>query len=179
VTERSQSYRVLQPPALVNQYAAIPSLHVGWNMLVGITIVRCSRHLVVRAVGVLLPMAMAIAVVLSANHYIVAGLLGAMVALVGLVVVQRVHRGPGDRAAGRRGRKHRRVMPPRLPRPQKAPGGALKGHRGRRLHRRQTFESGPDSTPPDRPRGARPGHSDRRQRRAVTNGWCDGLRSTR
>ena len=29
VTEQSTSYRVLQPPALVNKYAAVPSLHVG------------------------------------------------------------------------------------------------------------------------------------------------------
>ena len=36
VTTWSNSYRVLQPPSLVNKYAAVPSLHVGWNLLVGI-----------------------------------------------------------------------------------------------------------------------------------------------
>jgi hypothetical protein len=39
VTESSESYRVLQPPAFVNQYAAMPSLHAGWDLLVGIAIV--------------------------------------------------------------------------------------------------------------------------------------------
>ena len=36
VTLHSHSYRVLQPPGLVNKYAAMPSLHVGWNLLAGI-----------------------------------------------------------------------------------------------------------------------------------------------
>lgn len=31
VTERSDSYRALQPPGLINRYAAFPSLHFGWN----------------------------------------------------------------------------------------------------------------------------------------------------
>jgi len=38
VTDLSTSYRVLQPPALVNKYAAVPSLHVGWNLLAGIIV---------------------------------------------------------------------------------------------------------------------------------------------
>ena len=38
VTELSTSYHVLQPPSLVNKYAAVPSLHVGWNLLVGVFI---------------------------------------------------------------------------------------------------------------------------------------------
>jgi membrane-associated phospholipid phosphatase len=95
VTERSHAYRVLQPPAFVNQYAAIPSLHVGWDLLIGITVVRCSRRVAVRAVGVLLPVAMAISVVLSANHYVVDGVLGALVALVGLALARHLHRRAG------------------------------------------------------------------------------------
>ena len=39
VTSSSTAYRVLQPPAFVNQYAAMPSLHSGWDLLVGIAIV--------------------------------------------------------------------------------------------------------------------------------------------
>ena len=31
VTLDSNAYRVLQPPSLTNQYAAMPSLHVGWT----------------------------------------------------------------------------------------------------------------------------------------------------
>ena len=38
VTEHSSAYRVLQPPAFVNQYAAMPSLHVGWDLLMGLAV---------------------------------------------------------------------------------------------------------------------------------------------
>lgn len=43
VTMYSSSYRVLQPPAFVNQYAAVPSLHFGWDLLMGIALVTQSR----------------------------------------------------------------------------------------------------------------------------------------
>ena len=90
VSERSHAYRVLQPPAFVNQYAAIPSLHVGWDLLMGLTLVRYGRSLVVRVVGVLLPLAMVAAVVLTANHYVIDAVIGAAVALTGLAVAERL-----------------------------------------------------------------------------------------
>ena len=77
VTEFSRSYRVLQPPAFVNQYAAMPSLHVGWDALIGIAIAGQARRRWVRVLGALLPVAMTAAVILTANHYVldvVAGL---------------------------------------------------------------------------------------------------------
>ena len=84
VTELSRSYRVLQPPQLVNEYAALPSLHVGWNLLVGIFLVRAGRNRIVRGLGVVSPLLMAIAVVVTGNHYIVDGFVGSAVALAGL-----------------------------------------------------------------------------------------------
>jgi membrane-associated phospholipid phosphatase len=109
VTERSHAYRVLQPPAFVNQYAAIPSLHVGWDLLMGITIIRYARHPLVRLIGVLLPLAMVAAVVLTANHYLVDGVAGVVVALTGLALAQRL-------AARRTPRLHVMVPAPRAPR---------------------------------------------------------------
>ena len=38
VTLHSDAYRALQPPGLTNQYAAFPSLHFGWNLVVGIAV---------------------------------------------------------------------------------------------------------------------------------------------
>jgi hypothetical protein len=84
VTKQSHAYRVLQPPAFVNQYAAIPSLHVGWDLLVGIFVFKYSRRRVTRALGALTPVAMTTAVVLTANHFVIDAMLGALVALVGL-----------------------------------------------------------------------------------------------
>lgn len=108
VAARSQAYRVLQPPAFVNQYAAVPSLHVGWDMLVGLFLVQHARHLLVRAIGVLLPLAMLASVVLTANHFIIDGVFGAAVALFGLYAARRLAGRTTDvRGAG--------SDPPRLP----------------------------------------------------------------
>lgn len=84
VTENSRAYRILQPPALTNQYAAMPSLHFGWNLLIGIAIFRVAGRPWMKVVGVVIPVAMAIAVVLTANHYILDAIAGALFALAGL-----------------------------------------------------------------------------------------------
>jgi len=96
VTERSNSYRVLQPPALTNQYAAMPSLHFGWDLLVGIVLVQNAGWLVFRVLGAVLPAAMAVAIVLTANHFIIDAIVGGGLALFGLWLACYVRpRGPG------------------------------------------------------------------------------------
>lgn len=91
VTAHSKSYRVLQPPALVNQYAAVPSLHFGWNLLVGITLIRVAHSPLVRVLGVLSPIAMFFAIVLTGNHFIVDAVAGGLVALAGLSAAFWLH----------------------------------------------------------------------------------------
>ena len=61
---------MLQPPLFTNQYAAMPSLHAGWDLLVGMAIVAAASSVWLRAIGFILPMLMALAVVFTANHYI-------------------------------------------------------------------------------------------------------------
>jgi len=86
VTEYSESYRALQPPALTNKYAAFPSLHAGWNLLVGIVLFQTTTHLAVRAFALAMPLAMAFAVVATANHFVLDVVAGTAVVLVGLAV---------------------------------------------------------------------------------------------
>ncbi len=86
VTEQSSAYRALQPPGLTNQYAAFPSLHVGWNIVIGIVLLISFTHLAVRAFAILSPTAMAFAVVATANHYVLDVVAGMAVVLVGLAV---------------------------------------------------------------------------------------------
>jgi hypothetical protein len=76
VTLRSHAYRVLQPPSLANLYASMPSLHFGWNLLVGIAIARNARTRPGRLLGVVLPIAMFSAIILTANHFLVDGVAG-------------------------------------------------------------------------------------------------------
>lgn len=70
VTERSNSYRVLQPAAFTNQYAALPSLHVGWNLVISLAVVLATRSVFVRVLAVAVTLSMDAAVVLTANHYL-------------------------------------------------------------------------------------------------------------
>ena len=86
VTERSQAYRVLQPPAFVNQYAAMPSLHVGWDLLVGLALAAAAGSVALRTVGRLMPVVMGAATVLTANHYVLDVLVGAAFGLAGWAV---------------------------------------------------------------------------------------------
>jgi hypothetical protein len=86
VTMYSNSYRVLQPPAFVNQYAAMPSLHFGWDLLIGIALVTQAPWRAVRFFGAIVPLLMASAIVLTANHYIFDALAGGTVALIGLAI---------------------------------------------------------------------------------------------
>ena len=58
------------PPSYINEYAAMPSFHAGWNLLLGIELFRVSRHLLLRAFGILMPGAMAFSVIATANHYV-------------------------------------------------------------------------------------------------------------
>lgn len=82
VTEHSEAYRTLQPPGLTNQYAAFPSLHVGWNLLVGLALFRAFTHTAVRVFALATPVLMAFAVVTTANHWLVDVPAGIAVVLV-------------------------------------------------------------------------------------------------
>jgi hypothetical protein len=71
VTEQSQAYRALQPPGLTNQFAALPSLRLGWNVVVGIVLLTTTAHVAVRLFAVSSPLAMGFAVIATANHFVV------------------------------------------------------------------------------------------------------------
>jgi PAP2 superfamily len=86
VTQRSDAYRALQPPGLTNQYAAFPSLHAGWNLLVAIVVVMAVAGVALRLVALALPIAMSLAVVLTANHFVIDVAGGILVVLVGLAI---------------------------------------------------------------------------------------------
>jgi len=98
VTRSSDSYRVLQPPAFVNQYAAMPSLHYGWDLLVGMAIVTAATTTWLRVVGWVLPVLMAWAVVATANHFVLDVVAGAALALVGHLAALGLERMRLDRS---------------------------------------------------------------------------------
>jgi membrane-associated phospholipid phosphatase len=92
VAEHSSAYRVLQPPAFTDQYAAMPSLHAGWDLLVGIAIVTAAGSVALRIVGIVLPVLMMTAVVATANHYVIDVVAGVALVLFGQLVALRIDR---------------------------------------------------------------------------------------
>src|SRR3990172_5294121 len=74
------------PRLLVNQYAAMPSMHFGWNMLVGLALWLSTRNIFVRALAVLMPFAMFTDIILTANHYLLDPILAIPVVALGLAI---------------------------------------------------------------------------------------------
>jgi len=91
--ELSQAYRVLQPQGIVNRYAALPSFHVGWNLLAALALWHAPALRRMRPLTVAMPLLMMAAVVLTANHWLIDVFAGAAIALAGHLGARRVHRG--------------------------------------------------------------------------------------
>lgn len=79
-----------------NQYAAFPSLHVGWAMWVALCLRRMSRSAWVARWAWTYPAFMTVVVMGTANHYLVDALAGIACAVIGFRIAQRV----GGRRSG-------------------------------------------------------------------------------
>ncbi|MFB6990374.1 phosphatase PAP2 family protein [Streptomyces sp. NPDC056304] len=77
---------------MTNQYAAMPSLHVGWALWCGILLWRHGRHPLVRAAGVVYPLVTTFVVMGTANHYFLDAVAGAAVMGVGALLAGPVMR---------------------------------------------------------------------------------------
>ena len=86
------SYQAQSMQAFVNPYAAVPSLHFGWAMIIGAAIVIATRNPLARAFGILLPWAQLAAIVFTANHYIIDAFVGLVVCLAGIVLAAAMQR---------------------------------------------------------------------------------------
>lgn len=56
--------------ALSNQYAAMPSMHVGWALWCGVAVVMLAQRRVVRVLGALHPVLTLAVVVVTGNHFV-------------------------------------------------------------------------------------------------------------
>jgi hypothetical protein len=85
-------YNAQQTKAFVNEYAAIPSLHFGWSMLLGFAVFWVAKNPLLKAFGLVWPVAMFFAVVMTANHFIIDTIAGAIVSFAGLGIAYLMHR---------------------------------------------------------------------------------------
>jgi hypothetical protein len=82
----------VRPGAFENAYAAVPSLHVGWAFMIALAFWWTTRHWIVRVLAVIEAVGMIAAVVFTANHYFLDGVLGIAVVLLALAITRRVTR---------------------------------------------------------------------------------------
>jgi membrane-associated phospholipid phosphatase len=89
--------------SLTNLYAAVPSLHTAYAILLGITGVRVARHLVTRLIWALWPVLVVFSTVVTANHWLLDAAAGAAVLGIAWVIAS---------AGERRWTLPRRPLPP-------------------------------------------------------------------
>jgi hypothetical protein len=88
--------------SLYNPFAAVPSLHFGYALLVGLTIASIARRPVVRALGLSYPLVMLVVIVATGNHFFFDAAAGALAIGAGYLIatwVGSARREPRRRAA--------------------------------------------------------------------------------
>lgn len=116
------AYGAAPGESMANQYAAMPSLHVGWALLVAWGVIRYSNRRW-RWISVVHPVVTTLVVVLTANHYWLDGAVGTLLFVLAVVVTRRMDRRPYDRPIPDPDESERRVHSGVTP--------ALDGKRGR------------------------------------------------
>ncbi|MEV7419163.1 phosphatase PAP2 family protein [Streptomyces sp. NPDC089919] len=77
---------------LTNQYAAMPSLHVGWALWCGILLWKYGRNPLLRGLGALYPVITLLVVMGTANHYFLDAVAGCAVMGLGALVAHWIGR---------------------------------------------------------------------------------------
>jgi hypothetical protein len=80
--------------ALLNMYAAVPSMHVCFALMVALPMVRLVRRWPVRMLWALYPLWITFVVIATGNHYLFDALLGALTAGAAALVARQVTRAP-------------------------------------------------------------------------------------
>jgi hypothetical protein len=137
---------------LTNQFAAMPSLHVGWALWCGVILWRFGGTRTAKAAGVIYPLVTTIVVMGTANHYFLDAVAGAAVMGVGLLLTPFVMRA-ADRIRGRR--TPGSVLVPQPSEGTSAPivSGGCQTSAGERIPRQRDSAlpagAGPDASPAD------------------------------
>jgi len=82
----------LNPSRLVNLYAAVPSMHVAFSLMIAVPLAKLSRWRIVRVLWMLYPLLITFVIIVTANHFISDAILGAVTAGVSAVGARAVAR---------------------------------------------------------------------------------------
>ena len=92
------SYYTPVAKAASNPFAAMPSLHFAWALWCGIVFFRFSKHPLVKVLGVLYPLLTLFAIVVTANHYWLDAVGGAVLLLAASAILHALERRRSRRA---------------------------------------------------------------------------------
>jgi len=98
-----RSHFIAHPSFLINEFAALPSFHVGWVALAGAVLALSATRPAVRILAMLPAAAMSVAVVVTGNHYVVDVIAGIAVCLGALTLAHRSGSQPEIRSLDRVG----------------------------------------------------------------------------
>jgi hypothetical protein len=93
--------------ALFNPYAAVPSMHAGFALMIGLPLARLARHRAVKVFWATYPLIVTFVIVATANHFLADAFLGAVTAGLGALAARWLARvrpaawsfGPGSERA--------------------------------------------------------------------------------
>ncbi|MGK4583649.1 phosphatase PAP2 family protein [Kitasatospora sp. HPMI-4] len=74
-----------------NQYAAMPSMHIGWSMWCGLAIFILAKPLWARLLGLLYPLTTLLVIVSTANHFWMDAICGELCLLIGFTVSRLIY----------------------------------------------------------------------------------------
>ena len=95
--------------SMTNEFAAMPSLHVGWALWCGLMVFLCAKDRTVRVLGLLYPVVITLVVMGTGNHYLLDCIAGALLLGVGAVLTGPALRA-ADRARAGAGQARRRTL---------------------------------------------------------------------
>ncbi|MEU7422779.1 phosphatase PAP2 family protein [Streptomyces sp. NPDC040750] len=135
---------------MTNQYAAMPSLHVGWALWCGVMLWRYGGTRLTKVLGVAYPMLTALVVMGTANHYFLDAAAGVAVMAVGLLLAPRVTRA----ADAVRSRLFPRVAPVAGGTRSPIVSAGCQTAAGERIPRQRASQPGPGGEPDPAPTDA-------------------------
>ncbi|AEY89584.1 integral membrane protein [Streptomyces hygroscopicus subsp. jinggangensis 5008] len=139
---------------MTNQYAAMPSLHVGWALWCGVMLWRYGGTRLTKVLGVVYPLVTALVVMGTANHYFLDAVAGVAVMGVGLLLAPLVLRA----ADLVRTRLSRRTTPVTQGAGSPIVSAGCQTSAGERIPRQRESRldpaAGPDASPSDAGEGA-------------------------
>lgn len=107
------SYQAQSMRPFVNPFAAVPSLHVGWSLILSVVVFDATRAAWARIAVISVLGVQTVAVVGTANHFMFDAVIGALVSLAGIAFALWLQRGGYPRLRdwfqGRAARIERRV----------------------------------------------------------------------